>query len=108
MASLKLDTVTSRNWEEYRSRLPIPTIHDFYTFLRERANILETVNAGKSSIVNVKNERRYSLNKTRSFISYSDPTLKHNQCILCNQIHKLHECLKFKTLPVIERNSKVC
>lgn len=100
MASAKLDSVTARNWEEFRSNKDSISLEDFYSFLRQRASILETINARRSS----KFEKRHSLPK--SFIaSYIEPS--KGQCQICNLNHKVYECFKFKSMPVIDRIAKI-
>lgn len=103
MASAKLDSVTARNWEEFRSDIDSPTLEQFYSFLRQRAFILETINAGKS----VKNEKRSSLTHSKSFIASSVESSPGKKCPFCKQDHRLFECLKFKSLPITERISKI-
>ncbi|XP_073949686.1 uncharacterized protein [Choristoneura fumiferana] len=50
MMSTKLDSVTSREWEEHRNSLKeTPTLENFTTFICNRADLLETLEEGKSS-----------------------------------------------------------
>lgn len=105
MASAKLDTVTARNWEEYRSTIDLPTLDDFYTFLRNRATVLETVQSGRSD----KTEPRHQqIQRAKSFIASSSDISVGNRCVCCKQTHKLYDCSMFKSLSIEERNRKVC
>ncbi|CAK1582509.1 unnamed protein product [Parnassius mnemosyne] len=103
IASTRLDSATARKWEEFRSNTISPNLEEFYSFLRQRAMVLETMNANRSC----KNEKRYSATKTNSFVTSFTQSSFDKQCAICNQGHKLYECLKFKSLPVEERISKI-
>ena len=104
LASTKLDSITARKWEEFRSDMDSPTLEQFYCFLRKRATVMETVNVGRI----IKNEKRHSLPKTKSFISSAvDSSSIKKQCVLCKQEHKLYQCTKLKSLPVEERISQI-
>ncbi|KAI5643611.1 hypothetical protein NE865_04413 [Phthorimaea operculella] len=109
IASAKLDTVTLRKWEEFRGN-ESPTLNDFYSFLRQRAEVLETINQGSSSAMSSatnKNERRPSLNKSKTFIAATrNATNYKNSCLFCTQDHNLYDCAKFKALPVEDRSAK--
>lgn len=112
IGSSKLDSVTARNWEEHRSKLETHTLEDFFNFLRQRATVLETVYAAKtsnnqSSNNNNKVENRHNFNRSKSFISSSLDSHPRGCCLACKQDHKLYECNKFKSMSVEERNAKV-
>lgn len=48
MITSKLDPVTSREWENYRSKSDIPSLDDLQTFLKARADLLETIEMRQS------------------------------------------------------------
>lgn len=101
-ASLKLDNVTSRRWEEHKSVIgDDPTLEEFFKFLRDRADVLETIKHNKSSI-NCKNEKAASL-------IASAQTSNNNRfnCIICKQDHRLFECTRFISMNLEERNEVV-
>ncbi|KAL0809214.1 hypothetical protein ABMA28_011436 [Loxostege sticticalis] len=101
MASAKLDSATARRWEEFRSDKESLNLDDFYSFLRQRATVLETINAGRSHDSH-RSERR--LSRSKSFISSScDSSSVTDQCVTCKQNHKLYQCTKFKSLPIDQR-----
>lgn len=104
MASAKLDGVTARAWEEYRSNKDSPTLEEFYSFLRQRATVLETVNASKIST-----NKRHSLPNTSMKSFYSSASSSPIKlCPICKQKdHKVYECTIFKSMPVDERISKL-
>ena len=43
IVSNKLDNTTTRKWEEFKSKLENPALADLTTFLKEQADVLETV-----------------------------------------------------------------
>lgn len=105
----KLDGATSRKWEEHRSNISSsPTIEEFYDFLRNRADVLETLQYGKND--SNKSEKQNSSfvkeNKsTKSFVSASDSN--QNSCVICSQDHLVYKCDKFKSMSVEARYSEV-
>lgn len=107
MASSKLDNATARRWEEFRSDIASPSLQDFYKFLRNRADVLETVYSARVASINEK----HSVLKTKSFIasttSEQPSAPSGNECKSCNKSHKLIECPKFKSLSVDERYLQV-
>lgn len=125
MASSKLDSITNRAWEDFRSNLDSPTLADFFDFIRQRATVLETVQASKA--VKVEKQQVHPFTKSKSFVASSSGGSTQVQgqdksqgqgyfqsqgqgqicCLYCKQNHKLYECLKFKALPVEERAAKV-
>ncbi|XP_052754692.1 uncharacterized protein LOC128201521 [Galleria mellonella] len=102
IAVSKLDSITAGKWEEFRSNKESPTLQNFYTFLRQRATVLETVNANRSN----KNEKRNNMVKSKSFI-ISSKTSPDFSCTVCGLKHKLFDCSMFKSLPIEERIAKV-
>ncbi|KAJ0181414.1 hypothetical protein K1T71_003499 [Dendrolimus kikuchii] len=107
MAS-KLDSVTSRHWEEHRNTLTdTPKLDAFIQFLRNRANLLETLEESRSN-----KEVNISNNKQKSFVvlpNNNNSNLNKMQsyvCPLCNNNHFIFNCDTFKSLPVQSRISK--
>ncbi|KAI5638079.1 hypothetical protein NE865_09200 [Phthorimaea operculella] len=101
IASAKLDTVTLRKWEEFRGN-ESPTLNDFYSFLRQRAEVLETINQGSSSAMSSatnKNERRPSLNKSKHLLLLPETPLIIK--IIAYFVHRI-------TIYMIVPNSKLC
>jgi hypothetical protein len=105
--SAKLDSITSRKWEEYKNNLKeLPTLDDFYSFLRNRADILETTHYNRSE----KHEQRPHFNNrtVRSFVTSSEESTKRYQlCVVCNQPHLVYECPKFKEMDIDDRAREV-
>lgn len=105
----KLDNVTSIKWEEYKATLAeSPSLEDFYQFLRNRADVLETVQGGsaKSAQPNnnhIKNDKfnhtkygKFNYSKEHSQVkSFFSSASNNRSCFMCNQNHRLFECKMF-------------
>lgn len=107
MAS-KLDGATGRTWEEHRSTIAAsPTIEEFYNFLRNRADVLETLQYSKNDAATKTEKRSYSKDnkQTKSFVSSSNT--KGKGCVICSQDHLLYKCDKFKDMSLDARYSEV-
>lgn len=108
MMTSKLDGATCRKWEEHRNSLSdSPTLDDFYSFLRNRADVLETVEFNK---VDTSKSEKTSHGKehkvTKSFVASNEKT-SSKSCVICNKDHFLHECDKFKNMSLEKRSSEV-
>lgn len=102
MVSLKLDKTTNKEWEQSRKDKSLPTLKQFFEFLKNKADILDTLQ------MNVKDIRiSESKNKVRhSFItkvSNSTQVL----CTYCKQRHLIYVCEKFLQLTINDRWKKV-
>ncbi|XP_022828982.1 uncharacterized protein LOC111358223 isoform X2 [Spodoptera litura] len=108
IVSAKLDSTTGIKWEEYKNSLSdLPTLDQFYSFLRNRADILETTHYNRSdkqehnNIMHSQNKRQ-----VKSFLSASDSTGKY-QCVVCSHNHFVYECPKFKQMNYDDRMGEV-
>lgn len=113
LVSAKLDPKTNAKWEEYKgsfSRLSstkentqfsaeLPTLDHFRDFLRNRANVLETMYCSRSyENKNVHKENKYP----KSFVtSVEGPRIK--PCLVCGQTHHVYQCHKFKEMSLEDR-----
>lgn len=111
MVTAKLDNTTCFKWEEHRNILPeIPTLDNFFTFLKNRADVLETVNSNRqdkpkqSAIMPPPNKFH-----TKSFVATANgsPPKFSFECVVCKGSHRLFECSAFKAKSPEDRNSIV-
>ncbi|XP_059058485.1 uncharacterized protein LOC131851942 [Achroia grisella] len=104
----KLDPATGRKWEEHRNSLDLsPTLADFFEFLRSRANILETIQHGRTDSIKLEKHNTYKENKpTRSFVTSSVATNKR-KCVVCNSNHLLYECEQFKNMSMDSKTTTI-
>lgn len=128
MLTSKLDSHTLLKWEEYRNNLPddVPTLEQFFKFLAERANVLESLNQNNRSdygasrsvlpiptvrpVSNSNNHpRQVQKNNIKAFVSMSNNNTKPKafSCIICNERHRIYDCPAFKAKSVEERLADV-
>lgn len=96
MITTKLDKVTGREWEEYKKRLnELPSLEDLKAFLRNRADLLETLDMSKNETSSHKGKMQ--VGKTKAFIT------SITKCIVCKGEHYLLNCEKYINLTTKER-----
>lgn len=115
-----LASKTSMKWEEYRNTLSEPpTLEQFNTFLKQRADILETYNHGRGnedrSTLNTHKANNYNKKRVGSIgnnnstltsqITSSDDTLM--SCVICSNRHRIYECTKFRNMSIEQRQGVV-
>lgn len=100
----KLDSQTLRKWEEKSISNELPSLQDFKSFLRKRADLLESITS--SDLPSDQGQTRKALVTT----SYSSPSHKvpnqntyNNRCPYCENSHYINQCPKFLALNVRSR-----
>lgn len=106
MVSNKLDPLTRREWEEHRNTIKdIPTLNEFEVFLKNRADLLETMAESQSQ-----QRRRHSdvtPVRPKTFVANQlTPPSFSRLCALCKNNHALYQCPLFKSLTVEKRLKK--
>ncbi|KAG7307103.1 hypothetical protein JYU34_007243 [Plutella xylostella] len=119
LMSTKIDPVTLRKWEESKnSHTDLPTLKEFLNFLRNRADVLETmlVSKGeqKTSFTFHKEQKRHEhyhkdshQQKSKSFVASSNEKHSQPSCPCCNDKHRIVECNKFHNLSPEGRSNEV-
>ncbi|KAJ0169350.1 hypothetical protein K1T71_015234 [Dendrolimus kikuchii] len=121
MVTSKLDATTSIKWEEYKNnKTNIPTLEEFYEFIRNRANILESTRAiqgekfSQNQNIKYNNFQTQTLqvknnNKSNTNLSIcSQDKIYEKLCLSCNeQGHLISECNKFLKLNIQDRFKEV-
>lgn len=114
LVTAKLDNPTYLKWEEHRNSIAdLPTLDDFFSFLKNRADVLESIHRNKLD----------KQDKTRNIASNSQPKMQTKsffitskgiskafkiiECMLCKAHHRLYECPSFKSKTPEERISFV-
>lgn len=105
----KLDQTSIREWEKQRNIIKdLPSLKDFNSFLKNRADLLETMEDAHnkprrhSDITHVRpkalitHQAVSNQSQTNSFL-----------CPICKQRHSIYFCYKFKSLPIEKRIEKV-
>lgn len=106
MISLKLDINSNGRWEEFKCNLGnLPSLNDFYSFLRGRADVLETTYSNKTA-----ESRQKPTGQSKSLVLSNDKKSdkkSYKSCLVCNNEHFLHECPTFKGMCVEDRFNEV-
>nr|CAH7717976.1 unnamed protein product [Callosobruchus chinensis] len=110
MVTTKLDMATVRQWEEETQKSASnPSLDMFLTFLRNKADLLETLEFSKntSSKLEANRDARIKTERRKSFLTTS------NICTLCKNNHKMYKCPEFGKLSIEDRikhvqTSKLC
>nr|CAH7725344.1 unnamed protein product [Callosobruchus chinensis] len=110
MVTTKLDMATVRQWEEETQKSASnPSLDMFLTFLRNKADLLETLEFSKntSSKLEANRDARIKTERRKSFLTTS------NSCTLCKNNHKMYKCPEFGKLSIEDRikhvqTSKLC
>ncbi|XP_045774363.1 uncharacterized protein LOC123873546 [Maniola jurtina] len=119
----KLDKTTERAWEQYRntilnksedskSRLKVEVL---LTFLKDRADMLDTLQANCTKTNDTKKHHTNSNSKVHCNVSStkSKPHATQRSCLLCKSNHSLYACSKFLALDLnarlkVVRDNKLC
>lgn len=105
LITTKLDDSTLRKWEEFKAGCTVPTLDDLNTFLKARADLLESLEYSKSDTKQYKPELR-SHKKVKSFYGngeLSDQPQTQHKCSFCRKEHYIQSCSDFLKLSVKER-----
>lgn len=106
----KLDSVTYTKWEEYRATLTdYHKLENFTMFLRNRADILETMHFA-NMVHTDKGDRRSNYPReskvNKAFVASSEHGASA-KCYICPDDHQLHGCPKFKNMSIEDRLSEI-
>lgn len=116
--TLKLDSITLREWENNKSneKKNVPTLDDLKTFLKSRADFLETLESNQNDKRQANNSsytKHSSYNNTRGFYTSDQASSSSNSCPVCKQNHTIYNCNSFMNLGPKEKfekakNLKIC
>ncbi|XP_072389556.1 uncharacterized protein [Diabrotica undecimpunctata] len=112
----KLDNKTAREWEEFRSKMQYPTVRDLKTFLKSKADLLETIESKRdTSSGNTSSFHKKQSRISQSFVNTENVSLRNNNtadrsgnnmtCAFCKQNHYIRNCAEFLKLSPAERNT---
>ncbi|XP_041980961.1 uncharacterized protein LOC121734417 [Aricia agestis] len=108
MVSTKLDPVSSSKWEEYRNNLSdLPLLSEFIEFLRNRADILETIVANRNEKYENKNAYQSNKHEQKSFFTSKLKHFNSTSCPLCKQAHRIVDCSIFQSYSPERKNIEV-
>lgn len=95
----KLDTVTLREWENYKSDKNVPNFNDLKTFLKARADLLETLNSNQA-------EKKQIKSSVKGFLVTEDKQT-YVKCRVCQKDHYIQNCPEFLKLTTNDKHAKV-
>lgn len=103
MLSIRLDSTTRRDWEEYSSTLNAVTFKDLTTFIHRRVTVLQTI--GKTAetswpIINKKSGLRV-------IASHGASQTSQRKCVSCSDHHPLYQCGVFSKMSLDEKEKEV-
>ncbi|XP_044766260.1 uncharacterized protein LOC123322380 [Coccinella septempunctata] len=102
LASSKLDAKTLSEWEKHSLSCDNPTLENLQTFLRNRADLLETLEfkSGSSRYVADENKRKDFRQSSKSLVSNNSTALS---CFFCKDSHSIYKCESFLGLSLEKR-----
>lgn len=115
----KLDTSTSKDWEQYRgSNLgDFPTLSELIKFLENKSDYLASLEESQQTIKDSLKQKSInlntntSINKNQTKQNYTKTKInfkpKEKQCAMCNQNHNLFMCESFRNASIETRHAKV-
>nr|XP_049696300.1 uncharacterized protein LOC126054500 [Helicoverpa armigera] len=118
----KLSSSSYFKWEEHINSLSdIPSLKDFFSFLKRRADVLETVyrhkhdpqDSKQKQICSNQNKHNSSKSLVVAVPNDSNTSPKTPECLFCKNSHRLYECPSFKSIPLEEKtvfvsSNKLC
>ncbi|XP_045450168.1 uncharacterized protein LOC123658922 [Melitaea cinxia] len=109
MMSSKLDINTNRKWEEYKGNLSdLPTLLEFKTFLRNRADVLETTQGTRSDKHTHDYKSNYKSQQfSKSLVAANTEVSKRIVCSICKKDHRVYLCPVFLEMSLEDRQSEV-
>ncbi|XP_041979470.1 uncharacterized protein LOC121733319 [Aricia agestis] len=97
----KLDPSTNREWEEERNKMKaLPTLKDFYEFLKSRADMLEAM--GETNL----KPKQHKTFITSLQQSNANTSTSRFACPVCKNKHSIYKCFKFKSFSTPMRIQK--
>ncbi|KAK9703280.1 Protein of unknown function (DUF1759) [Popillia japonica] len=88
-----------REWENYKSDKNVPNFSDLKTFLKARADLLETLNSNQT-------EKKQTKGNVKSFLVAEDKQT-HVKCKICQKDHYIQNCTEFLKLSTNDKHAKV-
>lgn len=95
LLSSKLDKKSEREWEEVKLAGELPTLEEFKTFLKRKADILEKLDLSHTE------SKQDKIKSNKSFVA----TVK-NSCSYCKNEHYITNCAEFLKLSSYNRSER--
>ncbi|XP_062549772.1 uncharacterized protein LOC134214408 isoform X2 [Armigeres subalbatus] len=103
MLSIRLDSTTRRDWEEFSSTQAAISFQDLTTFIQRRVTVLETIGkpVESNASINVKKPTQ------RSIVSHGAFPSNLRKCVMCNEHHPLYQCATFSKLVPEDKEKEI-
>ncbi|XP_045471824.1 uncharacterized protein LOC123678716 [Harmonia axyridis] len=111
MLCTKLDNITRREWESYRTKGELPTVNELLEFLKQKCEVLEKLEITKNDVKTI--EKQFSKfpynksNRTEKTRSFNTTTERKLTCYFCKKEHSIYQCEKFRELDIPARIDQV-
>ncbi|XP_055590649.1 uncharacterized protein LOC129742731 [Uranotaenia lowii] len=96
MLSIRLDSTTRRDWEEFASAKESTTFQDLVGFLQRRVTVLQCMSNGQQE-----HSATTSAKKSTSrppLVSHGATQFNYRQCFACSDHHPLYQCPVFSKM----------
>ncbi|KAH9638987.1 hypothetical protein HF086_000913 [Spodoptera exigua] len=107
LVSAKLDNSSSFKWQEHKNVLNSkPSLKDFFTFLKNRADVLESVQVNKAERHNHNNSSKSEKSHAKAFAISAVPGGSAATCAFCGGSHRIYDCSSFLAKSVEDRQKE--
>ncbi|VEN35931.1 unnamed protein product, partial [Callosobruchus maculatus] len=96
----KVDVVTTREWEAYKANKDLPSLEDLKSFIKARADLLETLQFNSINKPSVKS------GSSRGFLARDNNSSSKPKCHFCGNDHYIQNCTNFLKLSETEKHEK--
>lgn len=103
MLSIRLDSVTRRDWEEYCATQQAVTFQDLTSFIQRRVTVLQTI--GKATEVSSSIPAKKP--QSRPLSSHAVTHINSRKCLVCPDSHPLYQCNKFSKMNIEEKEKEI-
>ncbi|XP_055604311.1 uncharacterized protein LOC129752562 [Uranotaenia lowii] len=96
MLSIRLDSTTRRDWEEFASSKESTTFQDLVSFLQRRVTVLQCMSNGQQECSATTSAKK--LTSRPPLVSHGATQLHYRQCFACSDHHPLYQCSVFSKM----------
>ncbi|XP_058840866.1 uncharacterized protein LOC131696336 [Topomyia yanbarensis] len=105
MLSIRLDSTTRRDWEEYASTKDTISFNDLTAFIQRRVTVLQNIHPKAVEAPAVtSNVKRPNF---RPVASNGASQFNPRKCVMCSEHHPLYQCSTFSKMPLEDKEREV-
>lgn len=105
MLSVRLDSTTRRDWEEFSSTKPAVAFQDLTSFIQRRVTVLQTLNEKAVDTPALIQQSKKTVQRAVSSLGASQTNGR--KCVICNEHHPLYLCQSFSKLDLEGKEREV-